>query len=461
MVDNLGIEITGMQQIFIQFCAFLTILEAGCGLAVAHCLYSPVEHGDYERASRILNGAKRIYSIIILLALLISCLGIYFILSNINFGTLNTDYIILCFALIILSFLIDYIYAVDKIILEVDGKLYKINRVQALIKIIDGITTLIMLGMSFGLISILLKSLFVNILIGLAISSLVKKYIIWYEKSKRCSYEMIYGMRSLLIQGISSAIIYNSSGFLLAKFGNMTDVVIYTTYFMLINLGQACVNAIPRSLTAIFGRQIALVNNSDAITTFNKGIFLTFLSSTIIGEVLFLNMEWFITKFFGQSFKVSEQTIALFILVFFLSSTRTIIGMVIISKGKFKDTTIWSLVEGIILIGSAILLIQSQGIQGILLSTVLAIFFGTYIQYSYIAIRYILKIKFKIYLYKLIALSTPIVIMLSISMKCDLLIDNIDEISEIIIINSLILIISLLYFLSIKKIFWSKKWSSL
>ena len=107
-IKSLGMELNGLNSLFISIVGFLSVAELGVGSAITFCMYEPIVNGEKEKIAALYRLFKKAYVIIgltvFILGLFVTPLLPYFIKSD---AELNAN-IYLCFFIFLLSVVLGY-----------------------------------------------------------------------------------------------------------------------------------------------------------------------------------------------------------------------------------------------------------------------------------------------------------------------------------------------------------------
>lgn len=396
-INKLGVELNGLCQIFIQVSAYLSLAEGGMGTALVFSLYKPLAENNKQKINEILFAAKKVYRYIGIVIFFFSILVSLYLNKFINTNISRRELAIL-FVLYTLRIVVDYFSNISRFLLQADQKEYKINLIMTIVKILDMILQYILLIKVFTLEVIFIKDILVVILINFFIEKKVKKEYIWIKfTNKNLDYSFLRNVKYLIVHTLCSAIVYNTDYIVLGKFTNLKDVTIYSSYLMIINFGITVPIKGLNSLGASIGNLISDNNLKSLKQVYLELFNMTFYITSIIAVGIYFLITDFIYFWLGKQFILDSISVLFLILIYIHSLTRQAVGILVNSKGLFKETRNSVILEMALNLILSIYFVNNYGIKGVILGTLLAHLFSNFWYYPVICYRYILKEKLRNY----------------------------------------------------------------
>lgn len=396
-IDRLGIELNGLYQIFIQISAYLSLAEGGMGTALVFALYKPLANNNKEKINRILFAAKKTYRYIGT-GILIMSIPIALYLNKFINTDIGRKQLAILFILYILRIVVDYFTNISRFLLQADQKEYKINLITTIVKIIDMSLQYILLIKGFSLEILFIKDILVVLLINLFIERKVKKEYLWIKPiNKNLDYSFLHNVKYLIVHTLCSAVVYNTDYIVLGKFRNLIDVTIYSSYLMIINFSITVPIKGINSLGASIGNLISENNIKNLKQVYLELFNVTFYITSIISVGLYFLITDFITFWLGKQFVLDRLSVLMLVLIYIHSLTRQPAGILVNSKGLFKQTRNSVILEMSLNLILSIYFVISYGISGVILGTLLAHLFSNFWYYPLVCYKYVLKEKLRNY----------------------------------------------------------------
>lgn len=258
MISHYGTEIHGLTSVISNLITYLSLIEAGLGIASVQRLYEPLEKMDYASVNAGLNAItifyRRITFVFVLLVLILAVLYPLFLSYDLE----ST----LVMALILVAGLaqsIEYLFCRKyKLLLQADKKLYVVNAINTVGVLIQGIMriALIFSGRSIVLVQLIPSVVYICRLLLLKLY--VERTYSYLDRSVQPDFDVGKGKWSALIHQISSLIVNNTDTVVLSVFIGYSAVSVYSIYNMVMsNLNSFLTQSLSNALTANFGHMLS------------------------------------------------------------------------------------------------------------------------------------------------------------------------------------------------------------
>ena len=203
-LENFGSEVNGVLSTIKQIFAYLTLLEAGIGLATTQALYKPVAENDHAKAGEILSATNAFYTKtgVIYSAIVLALAAVYSFVIPTSIQPLELFTIIILTALpTLFSY---FVQAKYRILLEVDGRKYVITNSETVLQILSNVGKILVLLLTDSLVLIQI------VYCALALIQLVYVYVNarrrypWLNLRSKPDFAAISQSKSVLIHQISA-----------------------------------------------------------------------------------------------------------------------------------------------------------------------------------------------------------------------------------------------------------------
>ena len=232
VVVYLGVQYLGLNSLFTNILAILSLVEAGFGSALTYAMYKPMADNDYEKVHNILQFYKKIY---IIVAVCIAVIGLA-IMPFLNFLIINDSgidlNIYLAFFVFLCNSVIWYLFAHRRSLFVASQRTDIETKIAMIVNILLSIAQIIVL--------ILLKNYYVYI-VTIPIFTLVEALLVGYITQKKYGHIISYKSDAQLSQSEKHEIRKNIYGMFFHKMGGTvltcTDTIIISTCIGLTILG--------------------------------------------------------------------------------------------------------------------------------------------------------------------------------------------------------------------------------
>ncbi len=367
-----GEDTNGYVQLITQIFAYLALAEAGFGTAVIYKLYKPLAEKDYKKISSIVNGSKIIFKKIALIMTTGSVVCSVIIPFFINKGTLSVTFIVFLFLLNTGHYLLEYflVYPYTSL-LQADQNQYIFNFYRNVIKILFGILELYLMSLKLNLLLIVGINAIFTIVYILLVMRKIKILYPWLDKCEKPDTSAFKMTKDVIVHKLSNLIFTKTDPIILSKY-SLGYVSIYSAYNYILEFLTTIISKLYNALRASYCNIVALGKSED------KKYFKMFLAFSFF-IASFCSVTFYITvnPFVGKLWLSDEYTLKLSV-VFLLAMImfgRIIINPIYVardSKGLFKETKMFTVIQAIVNIVLSLALVKKYQIFGVLLATVIS-----------------------------------------------------------------------------------------
>ncbi len=390
-IMKMGSEVNGLFGSINTLITYIALLEAGLGSATVQALYNPVANEDKSRISSIISATKIYYRKVsaYYLACVIGLSLLYPILvdtSGITKGFLGiSDPLVVKIsvgAVTLLAGLVGvinfYFQATLKQLMAAEGRNYVNSNISLIVEVALSVVKIVLIQLGADIVMIQLGYFTVRILQMVLYMSYFKRHYQWVDFKAKPDFKALNQRNAYLFHQVTN-LIFSSTDNLILTFFDLALVSIYNVYnHITVALHHLCAT-VNNSLSFVLGityhknkgRYLAL---HDAYNTY----YITFIFSMM--SLCFLMFRPFILLYTdGADINYDLPGLALlFCLIQMLSATRMVSNNLISIAGHMKSTIWRTVVEAVINLTVSIslaFLMPEYRVQGVLLGTVVALFY--------------------------------------------------------------------------------------
>ncbi len=421
VLQSFGSDTNGINQSVTQFISYISLLTAGIGSVTTAALYRPIANNNKVEISGIVNATEqflRKIARIFIIALFIFALIFPLFINEFDF--------VFTFSLVLIlgigTFTNYYFGLTYRMLLNADQKQYVYVSVQIILTIVQMFVAVILINNKFSIHIVQLVSSLIFMINPIFIYYFVKKK---YEVDKfiEPNFVAIDQRWDAFGHQVASFVNDNTDLILLTMFTNLKEVSVYSVYFLVYNGIKMTVFSLITGTQAAFGNMIAkgeTENIKRNLKTFE--FFLHFLSI-----ILYSSMALLITSFVDlYTINISDTNYHrpifgyMISAVGFFMSVRIPYQSLAIAAGHFKQTRNGAIIESVLNIVLSISLVIPFGMNGLIISTLIATIFRT-LQYGIYTSKNLLNrsliVIFKRYLISVINIFTIVIIVYFIQLK--------------------------------------------
>lgn len=455
-IQNIGVEKNGLNSLFSNILAILSISELGIAGAINYNLYKPILEEDYDKISSIMQFYKKCYRVIGIVIISLALIMSLFIEKFVTDTTLEPLYIKICFLIYSLNAASTYFLAYYRNLFYGYQVVYITTYIDSTIRIIKSVIQIISIILFKSFVLYLILNVFFDFLGNVIIHIYAKKKfknidLKTNKRDKLFERKVFKDVKSLSIIQVTNALINFTDSLLISKFVGIIQTGLYANYKMIINQLTNFINTIFNGVGASIGNLLAENKENKIESTLYNLELLCFLLGLIVSCGIFSLMQPFITLWLGDKYLISNSIVIILAINIYVYIQRQVITYFLRTGGHHDKMIFSSILEAILNLMISIFLVFKYKIFGILLGTFISSLYG-YIKNS--------KILYKIYNinYRIFALKETfmfifnvfigtILFMLSNLIKTDLLLN---------FIFNIIIYVFVIFFTIIMLIYFNK-----
>lgn len=377
LMYSFGSEVNGMVSSISQFITYAALIEMGIGNAAVVALYKPIAIQDYSNISAIVTSAKKMYFIsgCIYIAIILCIAGCYPLLFKEQFGFWFVFKLVLCIGVVNA---IDYfIIGKYKVLLIADQKYYIVNIIRSIATILLTLGSILFVFIEKDVIWIKGLAIVTRLLeAGLIYLYIKKNYPFISFKSNVIS--KIPQRWNALVHQLCATIVYNTDVVVLTlclPHNSLYEISVYSVYSMVFSVVSNMTGTLTTGINASFGEMIVKGEKGHIKKAFDAYEFFFFIALFILYScflVLILPFVSCYTKGMDDVNYVRLQVGILFGLNGLTAQLKEVSGVIINAAGKYKETQRYAIEEAFINIFVSLMLVNSMGITGVLIGTLIS-----------------------------------------------------------------------------------------
>ncbi|MBE6594438.1 MAG: sugar isomerase [Ruminococcaceae bacterium] len=374
IIPYFGSATNGLINSITQFLTIITLCECGVGAVVQSALYKPLADRNDEDISKVVISSNRFFNKIvrILGIYVIGLMVFYPIIVKNEFSPLYTASLVLILAF---SYLVQYyLFLTYRLLLNADQLSYIQLGAHSIALIFNaGLTILLIkLGASVHLVKLgsVVAFFFQPLLVKIYID---KRYHL--NLKLPLTEEPLKQKWNGLAQHIASVVQSNVATVVLTVFSTLESISIYSVYYLVAHGIRQIIITLNTGVTAMLGNMYAkneseTLNQSFSMVEFSFHTLVTLLFG--ITAILIIPFVRIYTVNFTDAEYIQPVFAALMVLGQATYCLRIPYEMMISVTGQYKQTQMSSIIEAAINIVTACILVLIWGMEGVAVSTILA-----------------------------------------------------------------------------------------
>lgn len=428
---NLGVEVLGIDSVFMNIISLLSLAELGVGNAITYSLYKPLVENNKEKIKTLMKYYKKAYNSIGVLIILIG-LSILPFLNKIISQNILSNKIYLIFLLYLANTSFTYFYSYKSTLLLADQKNYIVNMVANFIYILQFLTQTIVLILTKNFVLYLIVQIIFTIIYNLYISrKTVKNYPYLLEIAQKMDSKeekkILKNIKATMIMKISGLLVNNTDNLIINSIFGITLLGKVSNYTLIVSAINSILNQLFTSMTSSVGHLNTSNDQEKKYLVFKSINFLNFIFFGIFSlGFIFLSND-FITLWLGKKYLLGQNIIILLGINLYMFGMQNTIIMYKNTMGLFVQGKYLLLVTAFINLFLSIYLGRKIGIEGVFIATLVARSLTNFWYHPYIVYKYGLKKPLKDYMVRYIKFVLVIIIGFYISnqISAKIIVENI------------------------------------
>lgn len=389
LIDNLGIDFLGLSGTLQSLLGFLNLAELGIGSAISYVLYKPLADSDRFKINEVVSVLGFLYKCIgyvILGAGVVLSLFVPLIFKETPF---SFGIIYFAFYAFLFSSVIGYIVNYKSVLLSADQRNYVVTAYYQISTVLKVLMQMLFatlwqnfyLYCAIELLFAIINSIILNIRINKTYPWLKSEVKLGKKLLKKYP-EIVSYIKQLFFHQVGSFAQGQVAPFLIYSFVNLTVVGLYGNYNLVIKRIENLLKGVLESTSAGVGNLIASSDMDHIYETFKELLSIRLFIAGFVSCCIYSLINPFIELWLGKEYVMENAVAFLMVFSFFISLCRNVISQFATGFGLFYD--VWApIAETLIFIVVAIIGGHYLGLKGVLLASIVSIFFICYIWRSY------------------------------------------------------------------------------
>ena len=400
-VKILPIEYLGVNGLFTNVLAILSLAELGIGPAIVYSLYKPLAYGDKETVKSIMFLFKKVY-IAVGATILVLGLALFPFLDIFIKDGQSVPQVHYFYLVFLLNTVVSYLWTYKRSLLIADQKQYVVNiyqaAVQVLVAVLQIIFLLIFSDYWYFIILMLLGTVLENFSIARKADN---EYLYLNEPAEildlDIKHQIVKNTKAMICHKIGGMVVFSSSNLVLSKFAGLAAVGLYSNYYMVIAALNTFAAKFFESITASIGNLMVLEESSKKIKAFKITEFITALQAAICFCGLYVLFNPFVELWVGKAYLFDEVIVAAMAFSFYLTYMRKAVLMFRDACGLYWNDRYKPLAESVINLTASIYLTIHYGVIGVVIGGIISTLLTCFWVEPYVLFNNGIDIKLKEY----------------------------------------------------------------
>ncbi|NOU97335.1 hypothetical protein GC093_29505 [Paenibacillus sp. LMG 31456] len=375
-INSLGIEYLGINGLFTNILAMLSLAEVGIGSSIVYSLYKPVAENDKVKIHALMKLYKKAYLVI---AAVILVLGLS-LMPFLNYFVKDTsvDHLYTIYFIFLINTVAPYFFQHKNSFLNVCQKSYIITGIYSVSSILSTCLKIWILHTTQNYILYLSIDSFITITNSIILSVIVDKmYPFLKEKlsgklDAGVKRDIIKNVKAIMLQNIGSYLIFGTDNIIISSFVSVAAVGLYSNYNMFIDICRTFINQVFNNLYHSIGNLVANESKEKIYSLFKVYWLLNFWLYSFFSIFLYIIIEPLIALWIGSSFIMGKTILVVLMITFYERGMRNAITTVKTTAGIFHEDRYVPLYQAGINLGFSIWLVHYLGLAGVFIGTLIS-----------------------------------------------------------------------------------------
>jgi O-antigen/teichoic acid export membrane protein len=417
-ICTLSSDYLGINGLFTNILAALSLVELGIGNAMTYYLYEPLATKNYERIKELIAFYRNAYYIV---AGVIGAIGVGLLPFIDLFMKVKPDInenLSIIYLLYLLNSVISYLLIYKNSLIIADQKEYIVTVIGYFYTLFMSVIQIIVLLYTHDFLLFLLVQILSSVIQNIVISLICnKKYSFIKNNHSKLGNDhkkiIFRDIRALSIYRVASIVVNSTDNLFISRFVGIVAVGLYSNYYLIIHSIYMLIRKSIIAVTASIGN----FNVSGSVEKKNL-IYRTvnFISSWLFGLssiCLIILLNPFIECWIGSKYLLDYKIIIVLVFNFYITGLSGIFNVMRGTYGLFTEGKLRPIISSIINIISSLILVQNYGAFGVFLGTSIAylsinIWYDPYVVYKHVFDQPVRKLYVKNILYIMVTLSSGI-----------------------------------------------------
>lgn len=415
-ISVLGENLYALNQLYISLFSYLSLAEAGIGVAFTYRLYKMLSEKNYNGINAIYSGTKEILKNIGIFMIFVAIILAFFVPLFIKDNTFPNYYILITFLIFVIKNVIDYFMYVPRLIIQADQNMYKINSHIYSFRIFEVIIEIVLLYLGVNYLIILIPGIFIRIIQNYFVNKKVFKLYPWLKLVKDKDYSNKQDVKHMLVHRLVGLVNNNIDIVIISTFIGSKAVAIYASYNYLVKFAYDTTSQIFNSLKDGLGNLLNEEKSNKIKEVINEFLSLFSFVASIVVITFYFILNDFIGIWVGEIYVANKMILILFLIIVYYHINIKSLTIIRTALGLFKETKIMAGIEAGLNLTISLILVQYLGLKGVLIGTIIAFLITSFWYYPYIIYNKLFKENISKYMIKiLVDLSIVILIIIILS----------------------------------------------
>ncbi len=386
-IHTLGMSYLGLSGLFTNIMTVLSLMELGVGSAIVFSLYKPLAEGNDGKVAALMGLYKKTYNTIGIFVCVAGLALTPFLKYIINLPQ-AVEHIYLIYWLSVANTAVSYFLAYRRSLLMADQRNDINIKNQIVFRFTRFIILAIILVVTHNFILYLLLDVLNTLASNIHITYVIKKRYKNVDDAqvdpltKQEKHNIVKYMTSGIFSKIGQTVVVSMDSIIISAFIGTIVVGVYSNYHIVTSGLDTMIYLLFSNITASVGNFAVKKGGSDSEALFKRINLANYSLAFVVTVCMYALISPFVQMWAGESYLLSEATVAIVVLNFYISINQYSVANFMGAVGElYYINRFRSLVEGIVKLIVSIALVKlienpDLKIVGVFLGTTVCFLFG-------------------------------------------------------------------------------------
>ncbi len=405
-VYQMSVEYLGVNGLFVNILSFLSLAELGTGSAMLYLLYKPVAENNISQIQIYMNAYRRIYRVIGCVVLIIGLSLMPFLSFFIADMPHIPESLEVIYLLYIIRTVSTYFFAYKQSVFLAHQQGYAVTLNNTLFTVIRCVLEIFVLCISHNFMLYLLISVAVNYAMNIRIFIRADKCFPYLKEnvnghiSAGEKQHIRKNVGAMFLHKVGLVVLNSSDNLILSKFIGIVTVGIYSNYGIILTVVKTMLWTVFDAVVPSVGNLCAEKNDNQKYQVFRSVQFVNLWLSGFCAVSLGVLANPFITLWIGKNYLLSQYTVMVIIISYYLQTNMRAIEMFRSATGLFYNDRYVPLIQCIINIAVSVIGVHFFGVSGIFIGTSLSILLTGFWVQPFMVFRHIFRKPLYLYFWQ-------------------------------------------------------------
>lgn len=376
LIHVCGNEVNGLNALFLSIIGFLSVAELGVGSAIVFCMYKPIVEGDNDKVSALYQLFRKLY-LLIGAVIFVGGLAVMPFLPRLakDYTALNVD-MYLTYLLVLISVTLTYVFSSKTSLINAYKNDYITTTITQSGVILQYVLQIAVLLLTHSFVWYLVCRIIAVAAQWIATEIVArKKYSVIIRKKAALDSEtkvtVKKNIKAMFIHKIGYVLVNTVDSLVISAFIGVVSLGRFSNYTMILSSMGSVLVLIFTSLTSVVGHFVVKEDKKAARDYYESFHLLNFFIGIVFYFGYYATINSFIAVFFLPELIEPKSVVMVITMNGFVQFVRRSTLMFRDATGAFYFDRWKPLFEGIVNIILSVLLVNTIGITGVILATII------------------------------------------------------------------------------------------